>query len=768
MALAVTVISACTPSVPQLGEASIDDVIGAMTVEEKVHLIVGTGMDGFSGDSAVIGETRKLVPGAAGTTYPIDRLGIPAVVLADGPAGLRINPTREGDSATYYCTHFPIGTLMASTWNQELVENVGKAIGNEVLEYGADVLLAPALNIHRHPLCGRNFEYYSEDPVVTGKIAAAYVRGVQSNGVGTSIKHFAVNNQETNRMSTDAHVSPRALREIYLKGFEIAVKEGAPWTVMSSYNYLNGIYTSENKELQTTILRDEWEFKGMVMTDWFGGKDAVAQMEAGNDMLQPGMTKQYEELVKAVQEGRLDETVLNRNVKRILEMIVQTPHFRGYKFSNKPDLQAHAAITRQSATEGMVLLKNDNATLPLSNDIRKVALFGCTSYDFIAGGTGSGNVNRAYTISLLDGLKNAGYMVDDALKAVYEEYLKVEKERLSKIERGMFMPDVRPAEMPLTSQMVKEQVTKSDVALVTIGRTSGEFLDRETSDFNISKEEAQMLDLVTKTFHDAGKKVIVVLNISGVIETSSWKNKPDAILCAWLAGQEGGNSVADVLSGKVSPSGKLPMTFPINVNDAASSVNFPIDMKANTDLVNKGEKKSEIKNVDYADYEEDIYVGYRYFDSFDRQVSYPFGYGLSYATFEYINPMIKAENGIYTITLNVKNIGNYPGKEVVQLYVSAPNAEKTNKPAKELKAFAKTKELQPGESVTVTLTVKASELASYNEESSSWIVDEGNYAFLLAASSRDIKATLNADVATSAESTNDILKLQNPINILKR
>lgn len=768
MALAVTVISACTPSVPQLGEASIDDVIGAMTVEEKVHLIVGTGMDGFSGDSAVIGETRKLVPGAAGTTYPIDRLGIPAVVLADGPAGLRINPTREGDSATYYCTHFPIGTLMASTWNQELVENVGKAIGNEVLEYGADVLLAPALNIHRHPLCGRNFEYYSEDPVVTGKIAAAYVRGVQSNGVGTSIKHFAVNNQETNRMSTDAHVSPRALREIYLKGFEIAVKEGAPWTVMSSYNYLNGIYTSENKELQTTILRDEWGFKGMVMTDWFGGKDAVAQMEAGNDMLQPGMTKQYEELVKAVQEGRLDETVLNRNVKRILEMIVQTPHFRGYKFSNKPDLQAHAAITRQSATEGMVLLKNDNATLPLSNDIRKVALFGCTSYDFIAGGTGSGNVNRAYTISLLDGLKNAGYMVDDALKAVYEEYLKVEKERLSKIERGMFMPDVRPAEMPLTSQMVKEQVTKSDVALVTIGRTSGEFLDRETSDFNISKEETQMLNLVTKTFHDAGKKVIVVLNISGVIETSSWKNKPDAILCAWLAGQEGGNSVADVLSGKVSPSGKLPMTFPINVNDAASSVNFPIDMKANTDLVNKGEKKSEIKNVDYADYEEDIYVGYRYFDSFDRQVSYPFGYGLSYATFEYINPMIKAENGIYTITLNVKNIGNYPGKEVVQLYVSAPNAEKTNKPAKELKAFAKTKELQPGESVTVTLTVKASELASYNEESSSWIVDEGNYAFLLAASSRDIKATLNADVATSAESTNDILKLQNPINILKR
>ena len=768
MAAVMAVLSACGPSVPQLGKSSLDEVIGAMTLEEKAHLVVGTGMAGFSGDSAVIGATRKLVPGAAGTTYSIERLGIPAVVLADGPAGLRIDPTREGDSATYYCTHFPIGTLLASTWNQDLVESVGQSIGNEVLEYGADVLLAPALNIHRNPLCGRNFEYYSEDPVVSGKIAAAYVRGVQSNGVGTSIKHFAVNNQETNRMATDAHVSPRALREIYLKGFEIAVKESAPWTVMSSYNYLNGVYTSENKELQTTMLRDEWGFKGMVMTDWFGGKDAVAQMVAGNDMLQPGLPKQYEAIVKGVQDGALDEAILNQNVKRILEMILQTPRFKGYEYSNKPDLKAHAAVTRQSATEGMVLLKNDNGALPLPADVKNVALFGCTSYDFIAGGTGSGNVNRAYTVSLLDGLKNAGYVVDEALKDSYEAYLKAEKERLSKVKKEWFMTDERPAEMVVSAQVIREQAAKADVALVTLGRTSGEFLDRMIADFNLTKEELDMLKAVSGAFHAAGKKVVVVLNIGGVIETASWKSVPDAILCAWQAGQEGGNSVADVLSGKASPSGKLTMTFPVKFEDAASSANFPIDMRVSTDLVNKGEKKNDVKNVDYADYEEDIYVGYRYFDTFGKQVSYPFGYGLSYTAFAYGKAAVKADNGVYAVSVEVKNIGKMAGKEVVQLYVSAPDAADADKPEKELKAFAKTKELKPGEAVVVTLKVNADDLASYDEAASAWVVTPGNYKFLVGASSRDIRATLEAEVAAATQKTNDILKLQEPMNLLKR
>lgn len=773
MALVATTFMACGPSAPQLGKASLDDVIAAMTLEEKAHLVVGTGMEGFeNGDSAVVGETRSLVPGAAGTTYPIPRLGIPAIVLADGPAGLRINPTREGDTATYYCTHFPIGTLLASTWDQELVENVGKAIGNEVLEYGADVLLAPALNIQRHPLCGRNFEYYSEDPLVSGKIAAAYVRGVQSNGVGTSIKHFAVNNQETNRMANDAQVSPRALREIYLKGFEITVKESEPWTVMSSYNYVNGVYASENPELQTTLLRDEWGFKGMVMTDWFGGKDAVEQMKAGNDMLQPGYDKQYQDIVAGVKDGKLEEAVLDRNVKRILELILQTPRFKGYHFSNKPDLQAHAAVTRQSAAEGMVLLKNDNGALPLPTDVKSVALFGCTSYNFIAGGTGSGNVNRAYTVSLLDGLKNAGYETDDQLKADYEAHIAAEGERL-KPEDGKFsafMPVVLPNEMTFDVARLKELATQTDVALITIGRGSGEFLDRESANFYLSKEKQQLMQDVCRVFHAAGKKVVVVLNVGGAIETASWKALPDAILCAWQGGQEGGNSVVDVLSGKVSPSGKLTMTFPVKFEDHASSTNFPINLKSDIDIVNanKGEKKHSVKDVDYTRYEEDVFVGYRYFDSFGKQVSYPFGYGLSYTTFEYANPSIEVGNGTYTVTVDVKNTGKMAGKEVVQLYVAAPNSAQMDKPEKELKAFAKTKTLEPGETATVTLTVNAVDLASYDEASSSWVVDAGTYKFLVGASSRDIKAALDADVAASAKKANDILKLQESIVILKR
>ena len=755
-----------------------EEVMGKLSLEDKAHFVIGTGMSGFSGDNAVIGATRNIVPGAAGTTYPLDSLGIPAVVLADGPAGLRIDAKREGDSATYYCTHFPIGTLLASTWNTKLIGEVGQAIGEEVKEYGADVLLAPALNIMRNPLCGRNFEYYSEDPVVAGKTAAAYIAGVQKNDVGTSIKHFAANNQETNRMNTDARISQRALREIYLKGFEIAIKESKPWTVMTSYNYINGVYSSESKDLVETILRDEWGYEGTVMTDWFGGKDGAKQMWAGNDMLQPGKKEQFDSIVAGVKSGKLAEADLDRSVSRILNLVEKSPRFQGYQFSNKPDLKAHAAVTRQSAAEGMVLMKNEKA-LPFAKTVKNVALYGNTSYDFIAGGTGSGNVNHAYVVSLLDGLNNGGYSVSGSLKNAYETYLgdikkkaeaeikELEKSNPDKAMFLKFLPQPLPAEKLFSVYELKKQAETADIAVITLGRLSGEFLDRKVADFNLSASERLLLQQVCDVYHKANKKVVVLLNIGGVIETASWKNLPDAILCAWQAGQEGGNSVVDVLSGKQSPSGKFTMTWPVKFTDAYSSKNFPIDEDPRIDMLNQG-KKGNVRNVDFTEYEEDIYVGYRYFDSFNVPVSYPFGYGLSYTTFEYSDAKIDKKNDGYEVSVTIKNTGEREGKEVVELYISAPDSKAANKPVKELKAYAKTKNLKPGESETLTLSVAAADLASFDEASSAWVVAGGEYQFLVAASVQDIKATLKASVKNQQTKVHDVLKPEVKLNLLKR
>ena len=758
--LAALAVAGCKD--PQLGKSSIDKVLKAMTLEEKVHFVIGTGMAGLDDGNAgaAVGATRNIVPGAAGTTYPIERLGIPSIVLADGPAGLRIDPVREGDENTYYCTHFPIGTLLASTWNQELVESVGKAMGEEVHEYGADVYLAPALNIHRHPLNGRNFEYYSEDPVVAGKTAAAYVRGVQSNDVGTSIKHFAYNNQETNRTGNNAVISPRAQREIYLKGFEIAVKEADPWTVMSSYNKINGTYTSQSRDLITTVLRDEWGFKGLVMTDWLGGDNGAEQIAAGNDMLQPGTSLQFEQIMAAIKDGSLSEAELDVCVRRCLELVARSPKVKGYAYSNKPDLTAHAAVTRQSALEGMVLLEN-NGVLPLK-DVKNVAVFGCTSFDFIAGGTGSGNVNRAYTVSLLDGLKNAGFNVDESKKDAYLKHIAEEAEAYKASIAGdqfaAFYPTPRPSELIPSAAELAASARANDIAIITFGRNSGEFFDRTSADFALSASENKLLASVCSAFHAARKKVVVVLNIGGVIETASWKNIPDAILLAWQAGQEGGNSVTDILTGKQSPSGKLPMTFPVNLMDAGSSANFPIDADSGVYFLNRREDIGQ-KDVDVTKYEEGIYVGYRWFDKKQLPVSYPFGYGLSYTTFEYSAPAVSNDGKTVTAKVTVKNTGSVAGKEAVQLYVTAPGGT-LDKPVRELKAYGKTRELTPGETQELTLTFPTSELASFDEEASAWKVDEGTYLFQFGASSRDIRCTATAEAAAAETPAHRVLLMQ--------
>ncbi len=723
-------------------EDRANDLLSQMTLDEKIRLLKGSGMKSAMG----MGPSDEGVRGAVGTIVSTPRMGIPTLYLSDGPAGLRINPTRKNDENTYYCTAFPIGTLLASTWNVDLVEKVGDAMGNETLEYGLDVILGPGANIHRSPLCGRNFEYYSEDPVLTGEIGAAMVNGIESNGVGTSVKHFVANNQETNRNFNDVHISERALREIYLKGFEIIVKKAQPWTIMSSYNKVNGTYASESRDLLTDILRDDWGFEGIVMTDWFGKKTPSAQIHAGNDLLEPGTRKQYKALKKAAKNGELSEEDINTSVRRILKLALNSPKMGPYPISNDPDLKAHAEITRQSASEGMVLLKNDG-TLPLKR-VNNIALFGSTSYDFIAGGTGSGDVNEAYTVSLGEGLENAGFVINEAASQLFDAFKTAHAEEFEKPEgtlAAMVNPFTAP-EMKLTKTQVTEVVGTADVAIVTIGRNSGEGGDRvEKDDFLLSADENEMLKNVCETFHASGKKVIVVMNIGGVIETASWKEQPDAILLAWQGGQESGNSVADILSGKVNPSGRLPMTFPIALKDHKSSANFPMEgiaMNLGSMLSNKKEKPAEelIANVDYTKYEEGIYVGYRHFDKNKLDVSYPFGYGLSYTEFDYFNMEIELVDGIIHITVEIENTGKVPGKEVVEIYASKSDT-KIDRPLQELKAFAKTPLLNSGESTELSIHFPISDLSYWNEDSSGWTLEEGSYTIHSASSSRDIRLT---------------------------
>jgi len=750
-------------------------LVASMTLEEKTDLLVGMGMHmpGLNtGSGPVVGQTMDKVPGAAGITHAISRLGLPNTVVADGPAGLRILPKRENDNNTYFATAFPVGTLLASTWDTALVEKVGHAMGNEVKEYGVDVLLGPGLNIQRNPLGGRNFEYYSEDPVLAGNIAAAMVNGIESNGVGTSVKHFAANNQETNRNQVNTIVSERALREIYLKAFEIVIKKAQPWTVMSSYNQINGVYTSQSYDLLTTILRNEWGFKGLVMSDWFGGKDPVAQMKAGNDLLMPGTPLQTKAILDAVKNGTLNMKVIDDNATRLVNYILGSAACQQYAYSNKPDLKAHALLARTAAAEGMVLLKNEMTALPLNNSIKHIAAFGNTSYNFISGGTGSGDVNEAYTVSLEEGLTNAGYSIDAALSHSYSAYIAAEKTKQPKktFLEEFSNPTPPIAEMPLANEIFSQKSESADVALISIGRNAGEGSDRKTTnDYYLSDTEKQLIKNTAAAFHAKGKKLVVVLNTGGPVDITAWSADADAILLAWQGGQESGNAVADILSGKVNPSGKLTSSFPLAYNDIPSAKNFPGKNLSAEPL--KGPGGMVLGYESEVTYEEGIYTGYRYYNTFNVKTAYPFGYGLSYTSFAYSNLVLSAASfsNNFTATITVTNSGKTAGKEVVQLYISAP-AGLLNKPAEELKGFAKTALLQPGQSENIRFSIPAADLASYHTNASAWIAEAGNYTVKIAASSTDTRQSASFKLANEllVEKCHAALVPQAGINELKK
>jgi len=749
--LLTSTILACAPLQfdTQLNNENIDVVVAELSIAEKVNLVLGTGMDtGPESNGPAVGIVLdNRVPGAAGTTFPVPQHEIPSMVLADGPAGVRISPIRKGvDDQTFYGTAFPIASLLASSWDTELIEQVGIAIGKEAREYGVDIILGPALNIHRHALGGRNFEYFSEDPLVSGKMAAAIVNGIQAQGVGTSLKHYVANNHEWNRNTMDVQLSERALREIYLKGFEIAVKESQPWTIMSSYNKVNGEYASESRLLLTDVLRTEWGFDGLVMTDWFGGSDVVKQMNAGNDLLMPGAGYQKAALLAALEAGELDEDILDINVTNILNVVSRSQVFANYKYSGKPDLASNAEVARRAAAESMVLLKNNVQALPLKPGA-KLAVFGNFSYDMVTGGTGSGDVNEAYVVSLQFGLTDAGFMVSDLLHEQYQIHIAEEKAKIpaSDFPLAEYMPKDLLPELELTDEQIQQLVESTDIGLLTIGRNSGEFVDRKTQYFYLNDREKALIEQVSSAYREAGKPVVAIMNVGGVIETANWHNKFDAILLAYQPGQEAGHAISDVLAGAVNPSGKLIDTFPFDMTDYPSHAGFPGRI-TDEDYVPNDPMRSMPSEVIY---EEGIYNGYRFFNSEKKKVVYPFGYGLSYTQFEYGDVKLSGNiaDGEITASVTITNTGDVAGKEVVQLYLSAPDVI-LDKPSEELRAFDKTQLLAPGQSETIHFRLTARDLTSFDETHRNWLAEAGTYQVKIGASSRDFKTKASFELDT--------------------
>ena len=736
------------PPVLGLGIDPLPQVIAALTPEEKIDLVVGVGMS-LAGlplppemQGPADGPMGPRVPGAGGMTRAVPRLGIPSIVLADGPAGLRISPRREGETRSFHATAFPVATLLASSWDTALIERVGAAMGAEARDYGIDVLLAPALNIHRNPLGGRGFEYYSEDPVISGRMAAAAIRGIQSTGVIATPKHLVANEHEWNRYTIDVQVAERPLREIYLRAFEIAVREGRPQALMTSYNRLNGTYTSQNRQLIDGVLRREWGYFGVVMTDWYAGDDPVAQLRAGNDLLMPGTGVQQRVLREALARGTLKSAELDRHVAQILMLVLRSPTFLGVQATDAPDLEGHAKLAREAAASGMVLLRNVGGVLPLPRS-RRIALFGNASYDAIIGGSGSGAVAAARAVPLAEGLRASGYAVDAAVAEGYVSF--IDETRRKTPPRSPLSPSQRFPERSVSEAEIESAAQRADVAVVTIGRRSGEFADLSRElDFELQAGEREMLERLSRAFRERGKNVVVVLNIGSVMETVSWRGFADAILLAWQPGQEGGHAMADVLSGTVAPSGRLATTFPLRWEDVPSSKGFPGTTLLGPDPAARGilagvDRRAEVR------YDEGLAVGYRH----DAPVAYPFGFGLSYTQFRHSRLRVDptADDGGVRVSATVTNTGRSPGREVVQVYVSPPSGADAGvrRPGRELRAFTKTPTLAPGQSMAIELQLSLRDFALFDETQRAWVVPAGTYTVSLGSAVTDIRATARAE-----------------------
>lgn len=653
---------------------NIDKILEEMTLEEKASLCSGEGF---------------------WHTKPIERLDIQKIMMSDGPHGLRkVNEERDcvtDESVEAVC--FPTASALACSFDRDLIEKLGKALGDECQAEGVAVILGPGANIKRSPLCGRNFEYFSEDPYLSTEMASAYIKGVQSRGVGTSLKHFALNNQEHRRMSISAEVDERTLREIYLASFESAVKNAKPWTVMCSYNRVNGVYASENPKLLSDILRNEWGYKGLTVSDWGAVDNRVNGIKAGLDLEMPSSQGKNDKLiVEAVRLGKLDIKDVDKCVRRILELIDK--YEDGKKSNVIWDKEKHHKLAAKIESECMVLLKNEDNILPLDRS-KKISFIGKFAESPRYQGGGSSHINSYKVTSALEAVK-------DICKVTYAEGYKTDEDK---------------TDYKLLSEAV-QAAKNCEIAVLFVGLP--DLFESEGYDRSYLRLPECQLELI-KMVREVNENTVVVLHNGSAVEMP-FAEDVKGILEAYLGGQAVGQAEVDILFGKKNPCGKLAETFPRKLSDNPSYLNFP------------GEG-------DRVRYQEGIFVGYRYYDKKEIEPLYPFGYGLSYTSFEYKNiDITKSEmndDEEVTVTVTVKNTGKVKGKEIVQLYV---NNEKSSviRPIKELKGFEKVT-LNPGEEKKIVFVLDKRSFAYYNTDISDWYTEYGKYNILVGASSRDIR-----------------------------
>ena len=664
----------------------IQSIVAQMTLEEKAALSIGA---------------------SKWTTVAFERLGVPEMIVSDGPHGVRrVEDIHAVAAESLPATCFPTASCLASTWNAELIRNMGEALAEECIALNVDVLLGPGVNMKRSPLGGRNFEYFSEDPYLAGEMAASLINGVQSKGVGTSLKHYAANSQEFQRFSISAEIDERTLREIYLPAFEKAVKQAQPWTVMCSYNKINGTFGSEHYHLLTEILKNEWGFEGLVVSDWGAVRDRVAALKGGLDLEMPGpQARRINEVVAAVRSGELDEAVLNESVRRILQIVFkakETPKKGNF------DAEAHHELARQVAAEGMVLLKN-NGLLPLKGQ-QRITVIGTSAEHAHFQGGGSSHINATKVDAPFEALKARAGNAELTYAPGY------------------------PADNSFRQEMIDQAVTlarAADVAVLYIALPSfkeSEGYDRR--DLDLTDQQVALIQAVASV----QPNTVVVLNNGAPVAMSAWIDNVAAVLEGWMMGQAGGAAIADVLFGKVNPCGKLAETFPLKLSDTPAHINWP-------------------GGAGVVRYGEGLFIGYRYYDAKQMPVLFPFGYGLSYTTFAYSNAKVSAKNfkdvdGL-TVTVDVTNTGKVAGKEIVQIYVHDQQAALV-RPEKELKGFAKV-ELQPGETKTVSIKLDFRAFAYYHPEYNQWITEDGDFDILIAASAADIRQTLTVTLESTLE-----------------